>query len=205
MIFADTIQAPVLSSRTFITRNGKKGTISIVLDPAEIDQAAACALLQHSFINEYKQYLHPQEIDAKLQYWYVKDGVFSVEAYYSEYFSKEFENLRQGRLHWLQAIIDNKLVGWATYTRDAIPTNALYMDLLIVDPAYSKQGIGAELVYAVKRLSVVPDLKFVNLLLRSKNRGGRIFYEKLGFKQNLDFQCDNFVDLALLKGWTLEF
>ena len=104
--------------------------------------------------------------------------------------------------YWVQATIDEKLVGWATFQREKSDQNAVYMNLLVVHPAYQKKGIGEQLVKSLMNLKMIPNLSEIHLLLRKKNRVGRIFYPKLGFVSDPKYKRDNFVDVSLLEGWT---
>ena len=199
-----SVGAKNATSYEFTTRDGRKAKIQLISNGAQINKDAARTLLCKSFIDEYKKYLQPEQIDAKLKSWLIKDGANSVEEYYLDYFATEFKEFEHGHLYWLEAKIDNKLVGWATYEKSPTTANSHYMNLLIVDPDFQKQGIGTELVFAVTKLDAFSDAKYINLLLRKKNVGGRVFYSSLGFKPNPNFKRDNFVDVSLLEGWTLE-
>lgn len=169
-----------------------------------IDVTKAKLILINSFINEYRRYLEPEEIDSKLNCWFNIEGTSSVEHYYSDYFDTELEDFKNGKLYWLEATIGRELVAWATYERHNTPSNSCYMNLLVVDPKFSRRGLGKQLVMAVPELKIFPKLRYINLLLRKKNQGGRVFYSKLGFKPNPEFKRENFVDTSLLEGWTLE-
>ncbi len=176
--------------------------IELVSKPADIDQVAASDVLVESFIGEYQKYLKPCDISAELTSW--REGDQSVEQYYKNYFATEFADFARGDLHyWVQATVDGKLVGWATFQREKTDLNSVYMNLLVVHPHYQGKGIGTKLVFSLMNLNVLPDLHAVHLLLRRKNEGGRIFYSKLGFNADSTYHReDNFVDLELLEGWT---
>ncbi|MDB6096264.1 MAG: hypothetical protein JWM09_542 [Francisellaceae bacterium] len=176
--------------------------LSFIRNSDEIDKKSAKTILINSFITEYRQYLKPKEIDPNLHIWLGLNNKNSVENYYSNYFDSEFHEFEKGNLYWVEAKINKKLIGWATFEKNLIPTNSIYMNLLVVDPIHQKKGIGKALVYSVKKLKFLPTIKHINLLLRKKNKGGRIFYTKLGFKLDPNFKRDNFVDISLLEGWT---
>ncbi len=177
-------------------------TIELVLDPKDIDQPAAQSTLVNAFIGEYKQYLSPQDIDAKLTSWH--DGKNSVQEYYEDYFNKEFQHFSDNKIdYWVQAKIDGELAGWATFMREKSEKNAAYMDLLIVLPEHQKKGIGEHLVMSLIRLGINIDLSAIHLLLRCKNAGGREFYGKLGFHVDPTYHREgNYVDKALLEPLT---
>jgi GNAT superfamily N-acetyltransferase len=71
-----------------------------------------------------------------------RDGERSVEKYYENYFKTELEEFCRGDLHyWMQATVDEKLVGWATFQREKLNPNEVYMNLLVVHPEYQKKGM----------------------------------------------------------------
>jgi len=177
-------------------------TIELVLNPNDVDQLAAQSILVNAFMGEYEKYLTPKEIDPKLTSW--KDGKNSVHEYYEDYFKKEFEHFCENKIdYWVQAKIDGKLVGWATFLREDSDKNAIYMDLLMVDPEHQKKGIGEHLVKSLIRLGINIDLSAIHLLLRRKNAGGREFYEKLGFYVDPTYRRDgNYVNMSLLEPLT---
>lgn len=178
--------------------DGTSINIESIEDSEHIQKESARAILINGFIKEYMQYLLPQDIDSKLHTW------DAVHEYYSQYFDTELEHFKDGKLFWLQATIENEVVAWATYEREQHLIDSCYMNLLVVDPCFNRKGIGRELIQAVQKLNLLPHTKFINLLLRKKNKGGRLFYSKLGFKANPAFKRDNFVDVSLLEGWTLK-
>lgn len=177
------------------------GEIALVKNPDLIDKESAKSILVRSFIAEYKNYLVPDEIDAALISW--RGGDKSVTKYYEDYFDEELKEFSHGKLdYWIQATIDGKLVGWATFQREKLDQNAVYMNLLVVDPKYQQMGIGEQLVKALMKLQEIPDLSAIHLLLRKKNRGGMRFYKKLGFISDPEYKRENFVDVNLLSGLT---
>ena len=178
------------------------GVIRLIKDPNHIDKEAARSVLVESFISEYEKYLLPHEISACLTSW--RDGEKSVRKYYEDYFQTEFNDFCHEEVHyWIQATINGKLVGWATFQREKTNENEAYMNLLVVHPAYQNRGVGGQLVKSLVSLHVIPDLNAIHLLLRKKNQGGRIFYSKLGFTSDPHYKrADNFVNLNLLEGLT---
>lgn len=178
------------------------GVIERVKDPGVINQQAAKAVLVESFISEYGRYLLPEEISPELVSWY--EGERSVRQYYENYFEQELAEFIKGDLHyWVQATVNGQLAGWATFQREKNNPHEVYMNLLVVHPDFQQMGIGQQLVHALTKLQVIPALSAIHLLLRSKNQGGRLFYSKLGFNSDPDYQReDNFVDLDLLEGFT---
>src|SRR5579883_410476 len=185
-----------------VKRSDSFGVIELINDWNKIDQTASRSILVESFIGEYEKYLSPNEISNGLISW--REGSASVKEYYENYFQTELEDFSHGNLHyWVQAKIEGKLVGWATFQREKSDVNAVYMNLLVVHPEFQKMGIGEQLVKSLVNLNEIPDLNAIHLLLRKKNRGGRIFYSKLGFYSDPEYQRnDNFVKIDLLEGLT---
>ncbi len=178
------------------------GVLKLVANPVDINQAEARLVLVESFICEYEKYLAPSEIDDSLTSW--RDGDRSVRKYYEDYFETELRDFTRGEFqYWVQATIDEKLVGWATFQREKLDQNAVYMNLLVVHPEYQGKGVGGQLVKSLDNLHEIPELSAIHLLLRRKNQGGRIFYSKLGFTSDPGYsRDDNFVNLDLLEGFT---
>lgn len=179
-----------------------RGTLKLIRHPIEINQAAAQSILVKSFIEEYKKYLEPADIGEGLTTWY--GGENSVQAYYEKYFETELEEFHEGKIeYWVEAYIDDVLVGWATFIKEQSDDHALYMNLLVVGPEHQGKGVGSKLVFAASELGITTELSAVNILLRKKNQGGLKFYEGLGFKRNEQYsRPGNFVDMKLLEPLT---
>ena len=190
----------------FQTREGRVGKIELIESADSIDQESSRRILIDSFKTEYQKYLKPHEVDSKLVYWSSNEGHPSVDDFYADYFESEFLEFKNGHLHWIQATINDRLVGWATFEKDKSQDSDLYMNLLIVDPKFQSLGVGEQLTLSPKQLGISPRLKQIHLLLRKKNLGGRAFYSRIGFHLNPNYQRENnFVDMALLEAWSLKF
>lgn len=181
------------------------GLIELVASPDEIDQEGSKTILVESFLNEYqKAYLNisPSDIDASLSSWRGDNN--SVQNYYEDFFATEFTDFVSAKIdYWVQAKINGKLAGWATFKREKSAVNALYMNLLIVSPEYQSKGIGRQLVFSCLNLPEFNRVDAIHLLLRKKSQGGRTFYKKLGFFADPNYQrAENYVDMELLEGWT---
>lgn len=180
-------------------------TIKLINNPNEIDKEASCEILVKSFMDEYRKYLTPAQIDTSLTSW--TGGSKSVEAYYKKYFQDELHHFQSGNLDfWIEAKIGSKLVGWATFewekSKDPLKLDSLYMNLLIVHPDFQRLSIGTQLVQSMMRMGIIQDLDAIHLLLRKRNMAGRAFYTELGFKPNPNYHRDNYVDLSLLEALT---
>jgi len=196
-----SLATPNRSYHFSIKDSDSVGLIEIVRDPSQIDKKAARAVLVESFITEYEKYLSPSDISDDLTSW--RDGDKSVRQYYENYFQTEFDEFSRRELdYWVQATIDGKLVGWATFQREKIDKSEIYMNLLIVHPGYQKRSIGQQLVMSLINLQEISNLRAIHLLIRKKNQGGRIFYSKLGFNSDPEYHRENYVDLSLLEGLT---
>jgi len=178
------------------------GKLELVRKPHHLDKYIAKYILVESFIGEYEKYLTPNEIDNNLTSW--REGDKSVKKYYEDYFETELNDFVRGEVHyWVQAKIDGQLVGWATFQREKLDQKAVYINLLVVHPAHQKKGIGHQLVHALINLKEIPKLNTIHLLLRTKNKGGREFYSKLGFVSDPTYiRDDNFVKSDLLEALT---
>lgn len=197
---------PVALTCNFSNKKGEViGQLRVLERPELIQQQEACDILVASFIEEFRKYLSPRDIDPKLTSW--RDKEHSVSAYYEECFRTEFKDFLSGKLdYWIEARIDEKLVGWATFEQEKNRHNAFYMNLLVVHPEYQGLSVGSNLVMSLITLKLIPDLAAIHLLLRIKNTGGRIFYSKLGFLPDPSYsRTDSFVDEALLEPltWTV--
>lgn len=185
-----------------LKKSNQSCVIQLIQKPDAINQAESKRVLVEAFISEYQQYLHPSEVDAKLNSW--REGIHSVQQFYENYFVSEFQEFTSDHLtYWIQATVDGKVVGWATFESEKRDPYSLYMNLLAVDPAYQRQGIGKQLVMALINLGERKNLNKIHLLLRKKNLAGKAFYASLGFNSDPSYQRpDNFVDITLLTPYT---
>lgn len=184
--------------------------IKLARVPEKLDLEASTSVLVNSFISEYrdKRHLAPSQIKSGLSTW------DEVKEFYENYFKTEREKFRHGEIQfWVEAfvgsklvdrkLVDGKLAGWATFRVEALDENAVYMELLAVEPNYQRMGIGKQLVYSLIHLNEIPDLHTINLDLRVLNEGGKEFYTKLGFHLNPEYKgAPNEVDRNLLQVYT---
>lgn len=164
--------------------------ISFVKSVEEIDLAKSQDILVRSFMDAYED-VPLTELSPEMK------STGDVRRFYENYFKKELEHFKEGHLFWVQAFLNDKIVGWATFELEPLEANAAYMNLLIVAPEYQRLGIGKHLTFSI--CTEFPNIQAINLLIRKVNKEGYNFYYRLGFFE-FDYQRDNFVDTSLLTG-----
>lgn len=169
--------------------NGSELRILMVEDPSEIPQLRTRDILVSSFMTTYEDV---PLIDLSPDFKSTGD----VRRFYYSYFSSEYHHFIEGKLIWLQAFINDELVGFATYEFES-PTIA-YMNLIAVAPEHQMKGIGKHLVFSI--LSYYPAVEEITLLIRKVNTQGLLFYTRLGFEKFNSPRDNNFVDMSLLEG-----
>lgn len=160
----------------------------------EINQAAVKESLVKAFMSEYED-VPLAELNPNFK------SIGDVRRFYEAYFESEIERYKNGHLIWIQALIDEETVGFATFELETAEKKAAYMNLLAVHPDFQRQGIGKDLAFSI--LTVHPHIRAINLLIRKVNQGGHAFYEKIGFVDHKVVR-DNFVDPSLLTGMRWE-
>ena len=172
------IEVAAPSFLPFTTRRGHEGWIAYVSSLEDLMGQEAQNLLISSFIGEYQPYLLPEEIYQGLSCWWEEEGPGSVESYYKRLFQVETDLFRQGKVWWVQAFVEDRLVGWVDFEPNP---QGLLMRMLVVDPRCQREGIGQSLVWGLHYMRRVSQSSSISLWLRKKNRGGHSFYSKLGF------------------------
>lgn len=184
------MSAFVFGDQFFLDHLGETVRIAVVKGPAGVAAEEGKQILVASFMTAYEDV---PLVDLNPEFKSTGD----VRRFYQNYFESEFAHFKNGSLIWVQAFIGEKLVGWATFSLEE--NNSVYMNLLAVDPAYQKRGIGKHLVFSICSEELFPSTERINVLLRSVNLQGRKFYERLGFVDAPDYQAEeNFVDNSLL-------
>jgi ribosomal protein S18 acetylase RimI-like enzyme len=181
----------------FEDQNHNVVRISVVKSAHEIDLNKSQEILVKSFMTAYED-VPLIELNPEFK------STGDVRRFYEHYFFEEFEHFKQGKLFWIQAFLNEELVGWATFELEPTETNAAYMNLLAVDPKYQRMGIGKHLTFSIRSDELFPQIQAINLLIRKVNTEGYKFYYRLGFV-DYDYHRDNFVDTSLLTGlrWDL--
>jgi len=186
------ISNQLFCDQIFEDRNHNEIRISVVKSVEDIDLDDSENILVRSFLDAYKDVpiteLNPQFTSFS-----------DLTLFYKEYFKEELERFKQGHLFWVQAFLNSKLVGWATFELESLEENAAYMNLLIVAPEYQRMGLGRHLTFSICSDDLFPNIQAINLLIRKVNIQGYNFYYRLGFA-DFDYHRDNFVDTSLLTG-----
>jgi len=60
--------------------------------------------------------------------------------------------------------------------------NEAHLDLFGVDPNYQRKGVGMKLIEWLEKTALVSGIGIIYLETRLKNKTGRKFYQKLGYK-----------------------
>ena len=174
----------------FFDTQGEQVRIAVARTPGQIAIQEGKKILVESFMTVYED-VPLADLDPDFK------STGDVRRFYQNYFESEFAHFQHGSLIWVQAFIEDKLVGWATFELEE--NNHAYMNLLAIDPAYQKRGIGKHLVFSICSEELFPDTEAINVLLRKVNLQARGFYERLGFLDAPGYQGkENFVDNNLL-------
>jgi ribosomal protein S18 acetylase RimI-like enzyme len=172
----------------FITSLYGEIRIALVDSIADIDLSRSKTILVTAFMTGYED-VPLSDLNPKFA------SIGDVRRFYEGYFESELDHFKKGKLVWVQAFDEERLVGWATFELEG--SDAAYMNLLVVDPHEQRKGIGKTLTFAIN--SLYPNINAIHLLIRKVNVEGRKFYERIGFVES-DYARDNFVDPALLTG-----
>jgi len=77
------------------------------------------------------------------------------------------------------AVEENHVIGFAVM---GYLENEAHLDLFGVDPNYQRNGIGTKLIDWLEKTALVSGIGIIYLETRLKNKTGRKFYQKLGYK-----------------------
>ncbi len=184
------IITPLFSDQVFLDKRGETVRLAVARTPAEIAVDDGKRILVTSFMAAYEDV---SLVDLNPNFKSTGD----VRRFYQDYFESEFAHFQNGSLIWVQAFIEEQLIGWATFMLEE--SNHAYMNLLAVDPLYQDRGIGKHLVFSICSEELFPNIEAINVLPRKVNLQGRLFYEHIGFCDAPDYLSkDNFVDNSLL-------
>jgi len=184
------IVAPLFSDQLFLDKKGESVRIAVARTPAEISVNEGKRILVTSFMEAYED-VPLVELNPNFK------SIGDVRRFYRDYFDSEFAHFQNGSLIWVQAFIEEKLIGWATFMLEE--NDHVYMNLLAIDPFYQNRGIGKHLVFSICSEELFPHIEAINVLLRKVNLQGQLFYEHIGFRDAPDYLSkDNFVDNSLL-------
>lgn len=183
---------PVFCDQIFINDHNEIIRIEVVKSPEHIDLDKSRDILVKSFMHAYED-VPLVELSSEFK------STGDVRRFYQNYFKEELEHFKHGKLYWVQAFVNEKLAGWATFELESNEVDAAYMNLLIVSPEYQRKGVGKHLVFSIRSEELFPNIRAINLLIRKVNTQGYVFYRQLGFFE-FAYQRDNFVDPSLLTG-----
>ncbi|MGE0670230.1 MAG: GNAT family N-acetyltransferase [Parachlamydiales bacterium] len=186
------ISVSLFGDQVFQEKNQNEIRIVVVNSVKDIDLEKSQDILVRSFMDAYEDV--PL---SELSHEFKSTG--DVRRFYENYFKEELEHFKEGHLFWVQAFLNDKIVGWATFELEPLEANAAYMNLLVVAPEHQGKGIGRHLTFSICSEDLFPDTKAINLLIRKINLEGYNFYYRLGFFE-FDYHRDNFVDTSLLTG-----
>ncbi len=183
----------------FLDPNGRQIRLSVANSVDSIDVEQGKDVLVRAFMTGYED-VPLVELNPDFK------SIGDVRRFYERYFDSELEHYKLGELIWIQAFEGDRLVGWATFEMETDQKDAIYMNLLAVDPNAQRRGVGKHLTFSLLSPEFYPHLREIRLLVRRVNQQGRKFYEKIGFSEFDYDRQDNFVDPALLTGlrWVQE-
>jgi len=187
-----SISTSLFADQIFKDRDQNEIRIAVVKSIQDIDLDKSRDILVRSFMDAYED-IPLVELDSHFK------STGDVRRFYENYFKEELEHFKDGRLFWVQAFLNNNLVGWATFELEPQEPNAAYMNILVVAPEHQKKGIGRSLTFSICSEELFPHIQAINLLIRKVNVEGYKFYYRLGFFE-FDYHRDNFVDTSLLTG-----
>ena len=182
----------LFGDQIFEDKNQNEICIVVAKSVQDIDLEKSQDILVRSFMDAYED-VPLSELSPEFK------STGDVRRFYENYFKKELEHFKEGHLFWIQAFVNNKIVGWVTFELEPLEINAAYMNLLVVAPEYQKIGIGRHLTFSICSEELFPNVQVINLLIRKINTEGYNFYYRLGFFE-FDYHRDNFVDTSLLTG-----
>lgn len=165
--------------------------IHVVQSVSEIDQARSQEILVKSFMDVYEDV---PLVDLNPEFKSTGD----MRRFYQDYFKEEFGHFQEGHIYWVEAYLNDRLAGWATFELEG--NNEAYMNLLTVDPDYQGKGLGRYLTFSICSEEMFPHVEAINLLVRKVNEEGYKFYHKIGFFESDYQRSDNFVGTKLLAG-----
>jgi ribosomal-protein-alanine N-acetyltransferase len=97
-------------------------------------------------------------------------------AYSKSHFEKLYKQYPDG---FFVAWLSERMVG---YIVGYIPNRSGYIDSIAIDPNYRLQGIGKNLTNSLLDHFKEKRVRTISLNVRTKNKTGIAFYQKLGFK-----------------------
>jgi len=113
-------------------------------------------------------------------------GPEKIADYYRNLINEcDIEPFRTGKLIWIRAYLENKLVGWMGLETDYRGQHITYISTFILDPASEGKGIGEKMLSSIIN-HWLPETTELNLVVRKINYKAQNFFKHFGFSPALD-------------------
>jgi len=98
--------------------------------------------------------------------------------------------LREGKMIWIRAILNNVLAGWMAFLTDFRENHLVFVSTVVVSPEKQGLGIGELLLRSIYQYWV-PASRELTLEVRENNSKAIRFYERLGFVIAPEIECSD--------------
>jgi ribosomal protein S18 acetylase RimI-like enzyme len=134
-----------------------------------------------SFVNAYKD---SAAEDIRQHF----GGSAAIDQYYHNLINEcDIRPFREGKLLWIRAFLETKLVGWMGLEANYRDENMTYISTFVLDPAAEGKGIGEKMLSSIID-HWLPETSELNLIVRKINCKAQSFFEHFGFSPALDIQ-----------------
>lgn len=99
----------------------------------------------------------------------------------------DIKPFREGKLIWIRAFLENKLVGWMGLEANYRGENITYISTFVLDPASEGKGIGEKMLSSIID-HWLPETSELNLVVRKINHKAQNFFQHFGFSRAVDIQ-----------------
>ncbi len=108
-----------------------------------------------------------------------------VSSYYSDKnFEKYFRGIKKGTGHFIAAVLNNKIIGYAHVTKEK---GIWEIIRIYIDPKIIRKGIGSKLILNGEKFLKTKKAKRYVVYPHPKNKIAINFYKKVGFVRNPKF------------------
>ena len=129
-----------------------------------------------------------------------------VRRYYEDHCEGDILLFSQRKIVWVQAFLDQQLVGWVSFETQFLEKNSVFVRNLVVSPKFQRRGIGKKLLFSIKtEKKLFPQTQSMYLIARKVNRSGLRFYQKLGSTRVFRFQENEPLLPSSIVGFKFEF